>query len=247
MEGPGVFEIIAKATPVLAYFDRYALGNPRSELFMEDQADLDGRIAECEKAWEEAKATGKNGGRFVSGFNNPGLYWARRIANYLRNPPKWLLEKRDAEMKNTKFAKEDVGYDESKGDVFIPSELMQGGIYFGSASDWSGRGKRGVKYVNVGMEVSMKFSCELFPPEAPMKLFVTGQGFSDKAQPDLSIELNGHVIWRGEHFKPRYFTTLEVGIPVNAVRRTNTLVIRNVSPLEENWRKPLIHYVVIRR
>lgn len=244
LEGPGVFDIITKAMPAISYFDRYALGQPRSELFLENQADLDGRIAECDKAWAEAKATGKNGGRFVGGFNNPGLYWAKRIANYLRDPPKWLLDKRDAEMKNTKFAKEDVGFDEAKGDIFIPAELMQGGMYNPEQDDYSRRGHRGIKYVKPGQEVRMSFDCELFPPEKPPRAIICAMG----TQPDMEIEVNGRVIRHERMFISHWFKPYEIEMPVDALRRYgNKLVIRNVSPQSEDPRKPSVHYVVIRR
>ena len=244
LEGPGVFDIITKAMPAISYFDRYALGQPRSELFLENQADLDGRIAECDKAWAEAKATGKNGGRFVGGFNNPGLYWAKRIANYLRDPPKWLLEKRDAEKKNTKFAKKDVGFDEAKGDIFIPAELMQGGIYNPEQDDYSRRGYRGIKYVKPGQDVRMSFDCELFPPERPPRAIICAMG----TQPDMEIEVNGRVIRHERMFISHWFKPYEIEMPVDALRRYgNKLVIRNVSPQSEDPRKPLVHYVVIRR
>lgn len=249
LEGAGVFDILAAAMPSVAYFDRYACGTPRSELFMEDQADLDGKIAEAEKAWADAKPLMKNGGKFVYDYNALGIGWAKKLAKYLRNPPKWLLEKRDAELKNTKFAVEEVGYDASKGDVFIPSELMSGGEYFFGLGDYSGRGKRGIKYLNHGRydSVSMKFDVEVFPPVEPPKFILVGMSFKPDFQPDMEIELNGKVVWRGKAFKAHWFTPLEIDLPVYALQRSNnTIVVRNTAPAEEHQRKPIVHYAVIR-
>ena len=246
LEGPGVFEIIRAATPTLAYFDKYAYGTPRSELFMENPDDLDRRIAECEKAWNEAKALGKNGGRFVSGFRQPGLVWAKRLADYRRKPPKWLIEKRDAEMANTKFAVEDVGYDESKGDIFFPAELLSGG-YYHHTYDYSNRGTRGIKYLDVGKELVANFPCEPFPPEVTPRLFICGEAFR-KEKPILEVEVNGQHVWKDEVFIEHYFKPIEIEIPVHVLNRSaNRLVIRNVSPKNEPDRKPLIHYVVIKK
>ena len=249
LEGAGVFDILTAAMPSVAYFDRYACGTPRSELFMEDQADLDGKIATAEKAWEDAKPLMKNGGKFVYDYNALGIGWAKKLAKYLRNPPKWLLEKRDAELKNTKFAVEEVGYDASKGDVFIPSELMSGGEYFFGQGDYSGRGKRGIKYLNHGRydSVSMKFDVEVFPPVEPPKFILVGMSFKPDFQPDMEIELNGKVVWRGKAFKAHWFTPLEIDLPVYALQRSNnTIVVRNTAPAEEHQRKPIVHYAVIR-
>ena len=69
LEGPGVFEIVAKATPNISYFDKYQYHEPRAELLGEDQAELDRRIAEADAAWKEVLSAAKNGGVFVGGFN----------------------------------------------------------------------------------------------------------------------------------------------------------------------------------
>ena len=62
------------------------------------------------------------------------------------------------------------------------------------------------------------------------------------------IVLNGQSIWRGEAFDARRFTPIEIEIPVyTLVRNGNRLVIRNVSPAEEKSRKPMVHYVVVRK
>ena len=247
-EGPGVFEIVAAATPSLSYFDKYQYGVPRSELFSEDLNDLEKRVADAEKAWNDVLAIAKNGGRFVDGFNSCGLYWARRLRNMRKSPPEWLIKQRDAEMKNTKFAVAEVGYDESKGDQFIPSELMQGGDYNPKVGDRSGPGVRGVKYVPPGEVVAATFRCDEFPPERPPKVFVVGASFHAGVVPEIEIEVNGSIVWRGPAFaKPYYFTPLEVTIPVNTLQRSNRLVVRNVSPVSEPFRKPTIHYAVIKR
>ena len=248
MEGPGVFEILAAATPSLSYFDKYQYGAPRSELFSEDLDDLEKRVADAEKAWSDVLAIAKNGGRFVDGFHGCGLYWAKRLRNLRKNPPEWLVKQRDAEMKNTKFAVAEVGYDESRGDQFVPSELMQGGEYNPKQGDRSGRGPRGIKYVKAGTEVAMNFRCDDYPPEAPPKLFVVGMAFKAGVFPEIDIEVNGRVVWHGTAFEVSYFfKPLEVTLPVDALQRSNRLVIRNVSSASEDRRMPMIHYVVIRK
>ena len=246
LEGPGVFEIVAKATPNISYFDKYQYHEPRAELLGEDQAELDRRIAEADTAWKEVLSTAKNGGVFVGGFNR-ALGWAREQTECRRNPPKKLLEKRDAEMANTKFAVEEVGYDESKGDQFVPAALMHGGTYIAASTDWSKKGPRGVKYVHVGEEVSMKFDCRLFPPEAPPRLIIVGAAFDKDKKPMIEVEVNGQVVWRGEAFRPYYYAPHEIELPVSAIQRSNKLVIRNAAPAEDTARLPKIHYVVIRR
>ena len=245
LEGPGVYEIVRDATPSISYFDRYAKGEPRSELFSEDQADLDRRVATGEKAWSKVLSVAKNGGLFVGNFNRFAVTWAKQLANYLRNPPKWLLERRDAEMANTKFAVEEAGYDESKGDLFFPAELLSGGVYHSVKDRRKKDFERGVKYLNVGEELSAKFACDPFPPEAVPRLFVCATSFV-KEKPLIEIEVNGQSIWRGEAFDARCYAPMEVEVPVHALKRYgNRLVIRNVSTEAE--RKPLVHYVVIKK
>ena len=247
LEGPGVFDIIAAATPSLSYFDKYALGRPRSELFAEDQADLDRRVADAEKAWSNALAIAKNNGTFVKGFSNLGIKWAKQLAEYRRNPPDWLVKQRDAELANTKFAVKEVGYDEAKGDQFIPSELMQGGTYVARESDWANREPCGVKYIGVGKEIAMDFKCDLFPPERPPKLFVIGKSSDHRVFPAIEIVVNGRVVWSGEAFASRYFKPLEIELPVDALKHSNRLVLRNTAPSTQSQRMPEIHYAVIRR
>ena len=184
----------------------------------------------------------------MGGFNGLGLRWARKLTDMRRNPPKWLTDKCDAEMKNTKFAKSEVGFDESKGDQFIPSELMQGGVYNPKQNDRSGQGPRGIKYVSVGTEVAMNFRCDDYPPESPPKLVVVGMAFKAGLLPDMEIEVNGKSVWRGKAFEVPYcFKPLEVVLPVSVLQRTNRLVLRNMSPTEEAERKSLIHYVVVKK
>ena len=88
-EGPGVFEIIEAATPSLSYFDKYGYCVPRGELFAEDQAELDRRVADADAAWKRVLAIAQNEGKFVGGFKKV-TGWGRRLANYKRNPPDWL-------------------------------------------------------------------------------------------------------------------------------------------------------------
>ena len=247
MEGPGVFEILEAAIPSLSYFDKYQYGSPRSELLSEDLSDLERRVSDAEKAWDGVLAIAKNGGRFVEGFSAGGLRWARRLRNLRRDPPQWLLDKRDAEMKNTRFAVAEVGYDEAKGDQFVPAELMQGGTYNPSVGDRSGRGPRGIKYINPGKEVALDFNCRDYPPEEPPLLVVAGMAFKAGNVPDVQIDVNGVRVWRGKAFDVPYrFSRLEVALPVGALKRSNRLAIRNVSSPDDSSCKPLVHYVVIK-
>ena len=191
LEGPGVYETVRDATPSISYFDRYAKGEPRSELFSEDQADLDRRVADAEAAWSNVLAIAKNGGLFVGNFNRFAIKWAKQLANYLRNPPKWLLERRDAEMANTKFAVAEMGYDESKGDEFFPAELMSGGYYHVTTDRRKGNTGRGVKYLGVGEELSMKFSCKSFPPDVVPCLFICAKSFRYCAERTVDLARRG--------------------------------------------------------
>ena len=242
--GPGVFEILRDATPALAYFDKYCHGSVRSELLTEDLADLDRRIAESEAAWSKVMAIVKNNGLFVEDFNRCGIKWAKNLASNRRNPPKWLKERYDAEMSNTALAEKEVGFDASKGDIFFPAETLTGGLYVKGVGE---KGMRNVKYVNVGTEISGRFSCEQFPPERPFKMILMGcQWNSHSAFAD--VEVNGRKIWNGEVFaKKRGFNALEIEIPVDAIQRYNTFVFRNSAPMNEGHRKPEVHYVVIKK
>ena len=90
----------------------------------------------------------------------------------------------------------------------------------------------------------MSFDCELFPPERPPRAIICAMG----TQPDMEIEVNGRVIRHERMFISHWFKPYEIEMPVDALRRYGTkLVIRNVSPQSEDPRKPLVHYVVIRR
>ena len=246
LEGPGVYEIIAEATPSLSYFDRYVYGRPRSELFAEDPADLDRRVAAAEAAWKKVMAIAKNGGLFVRDFNACGIKWARQLAEYRRNPPEWLVKQRDSEMANTAFAEKEAGFDASKGDVFVPSELLSGGRYFTNIKDRSKREPCAVKYVDAGTDVRLGFTCESFPPDRPFTLVVAAMALQDEL-PLVEIDVNGRNVWRGEAFVGHRFGLMEVKIPVDAIKRSNTVVMRNVSDSSEEGRKAIVHYVVVRR
>ena len=246
LEGPGVYEALHEATPSLAYFDKYTYGTPRSELFAEDQADLDKRVADAEAAWNKVLSVAQNKGLFVEDFNRCGLAWAKQLAGYRRNPPKWLLDKRDAEMANTSFAKNEVGHDEANGDEFFPAEMLAGGCYVKNISDWTKRGKRDTKYLGPQTELFGRFQCQQFPPEKPFKLVIMGMAFNDP-KPILEVEVNGRVLWRGEAFIRYYFKPLEVEIPVDAMQRANVFRIKNVGPAAESERCAIIHYAVIRK
>ena len=245
LEGPGVFEPLAEAMPEVSYFDKYG-GTPRSELFAEDPDELDRRVAVANDAWTRAMAVAKNGGIFVDGFRLFGLVYARRLASFRRKPPKWLLEKKEAEMANTSFAKDEVGYDEAKGDVFIPAELLMGGMYVRGVDDRTKRKSCNVKYIGIGEEAGGRFSCEPFPPERPFTFIVVGKPWK-KNQPEMELEVNGRVVWRGGPFASRGFKPREIEIPVDALARSNKFVLRNVSPADDSDRKAVVHYVVIRR
>ena len=246
LEGPGVYEVLKEATPALEYFDKYRYGEARSELFTEDQANLDRRVAVSDAAWSNVLALAANGGRFVNGFNR-GRSWAKRLADDLRNPPEWLLEKHKALMENTRFAEKEVGYDASEGDIFIPAELLSGGRYYTGIGDWSESGKRNVKYIQAGSSVEAKFECSPFPPSRPLKLMFVGMDWNgNKAAGE--VEVNGRVVWKGLPFPTlHYFKPLEVEVPVDALERYSHFVFRTAVPPEQNDKKVIMHYVVIRK
>ena len=93
----------------------------------------------------------------------------------------------------------------------------------------------------------MDFKCDLFPPERPPKLFVIGKSSDHKVFPAIEIVVNGRVVWSGEAFASRYFKPLEIELPVDALKHSNRLVLRNTAPSTQSQRLPEIHYAVIRR
>ena len=243
-EGPGVFEIIRDATPSLAYFDKYIYGEPRSEVFTEDQADLDQRVAAAEKAWSNVLAIAKSGGRFVQGFSR-GIRWGKRIAEARRNPPEWLVKQHKAALASTSFAVKEAGFDEAKGDVFLPAELLSGGGYF--TSDLR---KRAVKYLNPGMsgsDVSGTFKCVRFPPPGPYRMKICGMPSFSGALPVVEVVVNGRSVFKGEAFMQDEFSVFEVEIPVDALSWDNKFTIRNAAGPDDGRPKPILHYVVLRR
>ena len=188
---------------------------------------------------------------FVSHFRHFALMGAQRIAEARRNPPEKFIKERDAVMANTVFAKREVGFDESKGDLFFPSEMMRGGFYNPRARDRSGQGDRGVKYLPPDATLSMSFPCDDYPPERTPKLILVGLSFQAGNLPILEIVLNGRAVWRGEAFNvPYYFKPIEIELPIHALLRSNNLEVRNVSPHAPGTgtiRQAEIHYAVIKR
>ena len=252
IEGPGVFEIVEAATPSLSYFDKYGYCVPRGELFAEDQADLDKRVADADAAWNKVLAIAKNGGMFVEGFKTV-TGWGRKLADYKRNPPDWLKKQYEAAKANTKFAVEDIGFDESKGDQFLPAELLQGGTMFNGIKDSTGK-KRDIKLITTGEETGGRFTCEPFPNYRPFKMFVVGMRYLDRwekppkvAPPEMEVEVNGRVVWRGAMFSEDVYKPVEIEIPVEAINRGNTFKIRNAGPFVKDQGRPVIHYVVLRK
>ena len=253
LEGPGVSEIIAAATPSLAYFDKYRYCTPRAELLDEDQADLDRRVADADAAWAKVLATAKNGGRFVDGFKKV-TGWARRLANWRRNPTEALRKQYAAAKADAVFARRETGYDEAKGDQFVPAELLVNGRFLPDFKDAKRGAGRAVKMLETGMEVSGKFTCEPFPNPRPFKFLIAGMRYLDRwekppkvASPQMEVEVNGRIVWRGEMFKDDIYRTFEVEVPVDAIQRANVFKIRNPGPYVQDEGRPAIHYVVIRK
>ena len=252
VEGPGVFELIEAGTPSLAYFDKYTYGRPRAELLDENQDALDGRIAAADKVWADVRAIAKNGGMFVEGFKNvTGL--ARRLAGMRRNPPAALKTEYEAAKANNAIAADEAGFDEAKGDQFVPAELLQGGRFFKDLSDATGK-KRNVKIIESGESAGGKFICEPFPNSRPFKMIVAGMRYLDRwekppkvAPPAMELEVNGRVVWRGPCFAKDVYGIMEIEIPVDAVERKNTFALRNPGPGVKDEGRPVVHYVVIRR
>ena len=245
VEGPGVFEALSEGLPALSYFDKYVYGRPRVEVLTEDQADLDRKVAAGEAAWEKAMSFAKNGGLFVAGFKNGGIKWAKRIAEARRNPPEKFKAEYEAIMANTSFAKREVAYDESKGDEFIPAEILTGGTLNPKMSSWTPGGDRAVKYVSPGKEVVGRFTCELFPPERPFRMFIVAMSFVEEP-PTIEVSVNGNVVWSGVAFEHHRFKVKEIEIPVVAIKRSNTFSIKCISDPKSQI-KALIHYVVVKR
>ena len=245
LEGPGVFEILAEATPSISYFDKYFFGELRCEVLTEDQDNLDRRVAAAEKAWAKVISIAKNKGRFVGDFNDRALKYAKRIADARRNPPERLLRERDAVLANVKYAISEAGYDEKRGDEFIPAAMMSGGRYVPDRYTYTGGTTRPVKYVDA--ELSGSFRCEPFPPQAPFTMVVVAQSLKHEP-PDVEIAVNGRVLWRGRPFVAFHMLPpLEIEIPVTALQRSNTFTIRNTSGEPDPDRLPMVNYVVIRK
>ena len=249
VEGPGVSEALAAAIPDLTYLDKYPYGRPSIEALLEDQAHLDRIVALAEKTWSNVTAIAKNNGRFVYNFYHFGVQGAKRIAETRRNPPEKFLKERDAVMANTAFAKKEVGFDESTGDLFFPSAMMRGGFFNPRVRDWSGLGDRGIKYLAPDATLSISFPCDDYPPERPPKLIIVGMLFQTGNLPTVEIVLNGRSVWRNEAFNvPHYFKPIEIELPIDALLRSNNLDIRNVSEKSPGIiRQAEIHYAVIKR
>lgn len=246
LEGPGVSGILKAATPALAYFDKYRYGTPRGELFAENADELDVRVATASAAWSNAVAIAKNGGFFVADFNRCGLKWARRLAEYRRNPPDWLKEQVASAMESREFAVREAKFRDEDGDVFIPAATMFGATYVTGVSAWGDNFKRNVKYVSPGEELVGEFECIPFPPSKAYTLIVSARSFLEE-KPTIEFVLNGKSVWRGEAFIAYYFTRIAVPLPVDALSRNNKLIIRNVSEGEPRDKKAMVHYAVVKR
>ena len=246
-EGPGVYDVIVKGTDEISYFDKYEWGKPRIELLGEDLAMLERRLAAGEEAWSNAMKIAKNGGEFMCGYKDRGLVYARNLVAARRNPSESLLKEREAVNASVSFAKNEAGFDEARGDEFIPGALLFGGTYAENMGDWTKRGLRNVKFLFVGKTLSGGFSCEPFPPPKPFVMNICARSCDAKEKGTYEVEVNGRVIWRGEAFIPYYYTNIEVEIPVDAIKRVNTFKIRNASPPKDDFRKALFHYVVIKK
>ena len=246
-EGPGVYDVIAKGTDEISYFDKYEWGKPRIELLGEDLAMLERRLAAGEEAWSNAMKIAKNGGEFMCGYKDRGLLYARNLVAARRNPSESLLKEREAVNASVSFAKNEAGFDDARGDEFIPGALLFGGTYAENMGDWTKRGLRNVKFLFVGKTLSGGFSCEPFPPPKPFVMNICARSCDAKEKGTYEVEVNGRVIWRGEAFIPYYYTNIEVEIPVDAIKRVNTFKIRNASPPNDDFRKALFHYVVIKK
>ena len=246
LEGPGVYEILRDATPALAYFDKYKFGKPHSELFTEDAEALSRRLAVAEEAWSNVLAIAKNKGLFVGDFSGIGLKCARKIVEYRRNPPDWLVKQHEAAMAATSFAENEAGFDKAAGDQFVPAAAMAGGYYVEGIGD-SKRGFRNVKYVRQGFEVTGSFECDPFPPKRAPKMVICARSFLVEP-PEIEVEVNGHVVFRGKAFKAYYFTNVEFELPFDALARNCRFVIRPVeTPDKTDKPFPMIHYVVIKK
>ena len=256
LSGPGVFEAIAEGTEPLSYFDRYVRGKARSELLTEDLPHIERMLAESEAAWNKALSLSKSGDTFISTFGKTGLEWARNLVKMRRNPPEWLVKQAESEKANNSFAVAEVGYDETKGDVFIPAEMIGGGEYFPKIKGDSNTNRPpcGVKELAPGCSVSGKFTLEPFPPERQITLYVMGILFIDRwdkpfnvPPPEIVGEMNGRTVWKGQAFTRNDFDMLKVEVPVDVLSRTSTFSIRNAGKDVAHRGRPMIHYVVVRK
>ena len=256
LSGPGVFEAIAEGTKPLSYFDRYVNGRARSELLTEDVEHIEKLLAEADAAWQKALSLSKSGDTFFATFGRTGLEWARNLVNMRKDPPKWLVEQAAAEKANNSYAKAEMGFDESKGDLFLPAEAIGGGDYYPKiqGDTKKDRAPCGVKEILPGTALSGKFTLEPFPPERPVTLYIMGMLFIERwdrplkvPPPAIEVEVNGRVIYKGQPFTRHDFDMLKVEIPVDALSRTSTFAIRNAGEDVVHRGRPMVHYVVVRK
>ena len=85
-------------------------------------------------------------------------------------------------------------------------------------------------------------------------MFIAGMRYLDRWEkppkvdpPNMEVEVNGRVVWRGAMFSDDVYGHVEIEIPVDAIQRSNTFKIRNSGPFVKDQGRPVVHYVMFRK
>jgi len=260
MSGEKMYELLLDGLGDLEYFDKYVYGDADERIDLEDREALERRAFHVETCWSNATAYAKSIDAPIYGAFGAGVNWMRRAMHRFRNPPdfakayaKELEDIRCIALRETSFST-DKGHTYASPVEFSGSatELVKHAER--GSRDWNK--EKGVLYRTVKRSgtghssVSMRFTCETFPPGCDYKLQLSATTAGKSANIRLSV--NGKKFFEGDPktgTDPFKAVMKEFAIPEKMLKRNNVLTIENLIPgkdaesAEDSYR---IRYAVIR-
>lgn len=229
--GEKMYSILAPGAKALTAFDKYKYGVLTADILHEDLDELRKKYVIASNAWQ--KAVAYNPAILNYGHFGAGVKFAEKVLNGAKNPPDFLAKYSKYIGPARALAEKETNFNKAKGDIlFLPTD-MSGPLntFYNHASLKEHRFIKCIRGKDTSLSsTSIRFECDPFPPAGDYELVISALDDEVKGSNDMEISVNGKVFYSGTpNFPELRYGSKTFRIPFSAMKRYNTLQIRNIS------------------
>lgn len=225
--GKGMYDAIHPGCVALAVLDKYGWDvTPETVMNL---PELEKALPIAEAAWEKGLAVNSFSLNNMPSYYQTALGILRRLVANSRKAPDFFKQF-SKEIEETKaFAVKETGL--SGKDLFFHPVSISGGTRFNYDNKCPSRFGIIMRGKNSAIpRMTIKFTCDPFPPEKPYELYISAQDDDNGKPSKFRILLNGVEIFSGDSPFPEYnWGVHKFSVPFEAFQRSNTLTIESLE------------------